>query len=125
MNSDGDRENEDKSDHLEKRKAADNTIVYYGQNKGHNQKSTVQCVSHHRRKGEELEHLYYSHTLLEVRARLRYSVHGGRNWSRHGEENRLGCYNRTIFCLAVNGRLAQVIQLGTKRDSSRRSASTG
>jgi hypothetical protein len=125
MNADGDRENEDKSDHLKNGEAADHTIVCGSKNEGDNQKSTVQCVSHHRRKGEELEHLYYSHTLLEVRARLRYSVHGSRNWSRHGEENGLGRYNRTLFCLAMDGRLAHMRELRTKRDSSRRSASTG
>jgi hypothetical protein len=54
VNPDGNRENEDKGDHLEKREAADDTIVYRGENEGNNKKSAIQCVSHHRRKGEEL-----------------------------------------------------------------------
>jgi len=54
VNPDSDRENEDKGDHLEKGEAADDTIVYRGENESNNEESTIQCVSHHRRKGKEL-----------------------------------------------------------------------
>jgi hypothetical protein len=58
MNTDGNGENEDKGDHLEERKTPNNTVIYRGEDQGNNKESTIQCVSHHRRKGEELEHLY-------------------------------------------------------------------
>jgi hypothetical protein len=58
VNSYGNRENEDKGDHLEKGKTSNNTVIYGGEDEGDNEESTIQCVSHHRRKGEELEHLY-------------------------------------------------------------------
>jgi hypothetical protein len=60
MNSYSNRENEDKRDHLEDRKAPNNTVIYGGEDEGDNEESTVQCVRHHRRKGKELEHLYSS-----------------------------------------------------------------
>jgi hypothetical protein len=53
VNSYSDRENQDKGDHLEKREAANDAIVYYGKNECDHKQSTIQCVSHHRRKGEE------------------------------------------------------------------------
>ena len=58
MNADCDRENEDKRNHLENRETANNAVIHGGENQRHNEESTVQRVSHHRRKGEEFEHLY-------------------------------------------------------------------
>jgi hypothetical protein len=58
VNSYSNGENEYKRDHLEERKTPNNTVIYGGENEGNDEESTVQSVSHHRRKGEELEHLY-------------------------------------------------------------------
>jgi hypothetical protein len=58
VNSYGNRQNQDKCDDLEERESPNNTVIYGGEGQGNNKESTIQCVSHHRRKGEELEHLY-------------------------------------------------------------------
>jgi len=60
MNSYSNRQNKNKRDYLEERKTTNNTVVHGSEDEGDNEESTIQCVSYHRRKGEELEHLLYS-----------------------------------------------------------------
>ena len=55
MNSYSNRQNEDKSNHLENRETANNTVVHGSEDEGDNEEPTIQRVSHHRRKGKELD----------------------------------------------------------------------